>query len=97
MAEAISFEPLGVTHSALHAGLHQVLDDLHLLLDVDLALGRLNDQLDAQLVGRVLRPALHVEEEGVVERLHHEGDARLVGGGGRPIPCRRSPQRPAET
>ena len=30
-------------HERLHAGLDQVLDDLHLLLDVDLALGRLHD------------------------------------------------------
>ena len=57
-------------------GLQEVLDDLHLLLDVDLALRRLHDELDARRPGRILRAALHVEEERVIERLHDERHAR---------------------
>jgi hypothetical protein len=60
----------------LDACLKQVLDDLHLFLDVDLALGGLHDELDAGAAGRLLRATLHVEEERMVERLHDEGDAR---------------------
>ena len=63
----------------LDAGLNQVLDDLHLLLDVDLALGGLHLQRDAEPIGRLLRAAAHVDEERMVERLEHERDRRLVG------------------
>ena len=48
MAGTISFEPLGVMQSALTPGLDQVLDDLHLLVDVDLALGGLHHEVDAE-------------------------------------------------
>ena len=57
-------------------GLEQVLDDLHLLLDVDLALRRLHHELDAGAAGRLLRAALHVEKERMVERLHDERHPR---------------------
>jgi len=39
------------------AGLNEVLDDLHLLLDVQLALGRLGHELDSQLTGGLLGAA----------------------------------------
>ena len=64
-------------HERLDAGLDQVLDDLHLLLDVDLALGRLHLQVDAEPIGRLLRAAAHVDEERVVQRLEHERHGRL--------------------
>ena len=47
----------------LDAGLNQVLDDLHLLLDVDLALGGLHLKRDAEPIGGLLRAAAHVDEE----------------------------------
>ena len=56
------------------AGLDQVLDDLHLLLDVDLALGRLHVKLDAEAVGGLLGAAPHVHEEGMVQRLENQRD-----------------------
>jgi hypothetical protein len=62
----------------LDAGLDQVLDDLHLLLDVDLALGRLHLQRHAEAIGRFLRAAAHVDEERVVQRLEHERHRRLA-------------------
>ena len=63
----------------LDAGLNHVLDDLHLLLDVDLALGGLHLQRDAETIRGLLRAAAHVDEEGVVQRLEHERDGRLGG------------------
>ena len=64
----------------LDAGLDQVLHDLHLLLDVDLALGRLHLQRDAEAVGGLLRAAPHVDEERVVQGLEHERHGGLAGG-----------------
>ena len=66
-----------------NAGLEQVLDDLHLLFDVELALGGLHDQLNALSAGRLLRATLHVEEERMVERLHDERDFWRRAGLGR--------------
>ena len=77
----------------LDAGLEQVLDDLHLLLDVDLALGRLDDQLQARAIGCLLRPSLHVEKERVVECLHDERHARRPGGRGRGVAIARDRPR----
>ena len=57
-----------------NAGLEQVLDDLHLLFDVELALGGLHHQLNALSAGRRFGATLHVEEERMVERLHDERD-----------------------
>jgi hypothetical protein len=73
---------LGPTRSdAEHvdSGLDEVLDDLHLLVHVDLALGRLHHDPNAHPACGLLRPPLHVDEEGAVQRLEHEGDGRPAG------------------
>ena len=97
-AETISREPLGVMHERLDAGLDHVLDDLHLLLDVDLALGRLHLQVDAEAIGRLLRAAAHVDEERMVQRLQDQRHGRLVGVAPWPVRgCRtRTPRRSGE-
>ena len=66
----------------LDTGLNQVLDDLHLLLDINLALGRLNHQIDSQSIRSRLGAGLHFDEEGAVQSLQHQSDARLGGGRG---------------
>ena len=70
-------------------GLNQVLDDLHLLLDVDLTLCRLHLQRDAEAIRRFLSAAAHVDEEGVIERLEDERHRRLVARRPAPRDCRR--------
>ena len=68
------------------ARLDQVLDDLHLPFDVDLALRGLHGEVDAGPRRGGLGAATHVEEERAIERLEHERDtraaaARAVAGG----------------
>jgi hypothetical protein len=56
------------------AALNQVLDDLHLLLDIHFALGGLHQQIDVQALGGLFRAFLHIVEERVVQRLDYQRD-----------------------
>jgi len=67
--------PRRADHEHANAGLDQVLDDLHLLFDVDLALGRLHREVDADACGGGFGSPSHVEEERTVQRLEDESDA----------------------
>ena len=79
IAGTTSRDPDGVSASAFGPRLDQVLNDLHLSLDVDLAFGRLDDQLDAEPARCLFGPTLHLNEEGAVQRLQHQGDPRTAG------------------
>ena len=87
----------GCDRQHIDAGLDQVLDDLHLLLDVNLTLGRLHLQGDAKPIGRLLRAPPHVHEERMVQRLQHERDGRLVAGPRRLRDCTTSATRASAT
>ena len=58
------------------ARLDQVLDNLHLPFDVDLAFGGVHDEVDPGPRRGGLGAASHVEEERAVEGFEHERDAR---------------------
>ncbi len=56
--------------------LNEILDDLHLLFDIQLAFSRLDDERQLQALSRLFGPKLHIHEEGVVEGLHDQGHRR---------------------
>src|SRR6266540_2321642 len=56
-------------------GLDQVLNNLHLLFDVHLALSRLHNQIHSQLLSFFFGAFLHLDKEGVVGSLHHESNS----------------------
>ena len=79
-------QPLGVPgrdDDGIHLGADQLLDNLDLLLDGGLLRGRLHQQLDAQLLLRPASAPLHLHEERVGERLHHQRHLPDGGGGRR--------------
>ena len=83
-------------HQYFDARLAKVFDNLHLLVDVHLALGGLHLQVDAKAIGRFLRAAPHIHEERVVERLEHQRHGRLVAGGRRGPVARERSERERE-
>src|SRR6266540_3594811 len=56
-------------------GLDQVLDNLHLLFHIHLALSRLHDQIHSQLFSLFFGAFLHLDKEGVIGGLHHESNS----------------------
>ena len=72
----------GRDDDGIHLRPDQLLDDLDLLLDGGLLRGRLDEQLDAQLLLGAAGAPLHLDEERVGERLHHQRHLPDRGAGG---------------